>query len=95
MSHNIQALIKQYHGDQDYLNTVLNQTNLRFVQDGLIKSWRWQIKDGGMDMHTRIYRRPDAGTVLDPVSRILVFHGRPKPHEVMDPIIQRLWKGHD
>ena len=90
--HNIQALIKQHHGDQDYLNTVLDDSQLRFVEDGLIKSWRWQIKDGGMDMKTRIYRRPDAGTVLDPKARILIFHGKPKPHEVTDPVIQRLWK---
>jgi hypothetical protein len=95
VGHNIQTLIKQHHGDQDYLNTVLDDTQIRFVEDGLIKSWRWQIKDGGMDMHTRIYRRPDAGSVLDPKSRILVFHGRPKPHEVADPVIQRLWKGHN
>jgi hypothetical protein len=88
---NIHALVKQYHGDQDYLNAVLTGKVLRLVEDGLIKSWRWQIKDGGMDMKTRIYRRPDAGTVLDPKARILIFHGHPKPHEVTDPIIQRLW----
>jgi hypothetical protein len=88
---NIYALVKQYHGDQDYLNAVLTGKVLRLVEDGLIKSWRWQIKDGGMDMKTRIYRRPDAGTVLDPKARILIFHGKPKPHEVTDPIIQRLW----
>ncbi len=88
---NINALVKQYHGDQDYLNTVLNDTVLRFVLDGLVKSWRWQIKDGGMDMKTRIYRRPGAGTVLDLQAKILIFHGRPKPHEVVDPVIQRLW----
>ena len=88
---NINALIKQYHGDQDYLNTVLDNTTLRFISDELVKSWRWQIKDGGMDMKTRIYRRPDAGAVLDPKAQILIFHGRPKPHEVTDPTIQRLW----
>ena len=88
---NINALIKQYHGDQDYLSTVLDATVLRFIPDALVKSWRWQIKDGGMDMKTRIYKRPDAGTVLDPQAKILIFHGRPKPHEVSDPVIQRLW----
>jgi len=88
---NINALIKQYHGDQDYLNTVLDDTILRFIPDVLVKSWRWQIKDGGMDMKTRIYRQPNAGAVLDPQARILIFHGRPKPHEISDPIIQRLW----
>jgi hypothetical protein len=88
---NINALIKQYHGDQDYLNTVLDDTTRRFIPDQLVKSWRWQTNDGGMDMKTRIYRRPGAGAVLDPQAKILIFHGRPKPHEVSDPVIQRLW----
>jgi hypothetical protein len=88
---NIHALIKQYHGDQDYLNTVLDNTTLRFISDELVKSWRWQVKDGGMDMKTRIYRRPGAGAVLDPQAKILIFHGRPKPHEISDTVIQRLW----
>ena len=88
---NINALIKQYHGDQDYLNTALDNTALRFIPDELVKSWRWQVKDGGMDMKTRIYRRPGAGAVLDPQAKILIFHGQPKPHEIIDPMIQRLW----
>jgi hypothetical protein len=44
-----------------------------------------------MDMKTRIYRRPGAGAVLDPQAKILIFHGRPKPHEISDTVIQRLW----
>jgi hypothetical protein len=89
---NINFLIKQHHGDQDYLNTLFDDTVLRFIPDGLVKSWRWQIKDGGMDMKTRIYRRPGAGTVLDPITKILVFHGHPKPHEISDSVIQHLWR---
>jgi hypothetical protein len=89
--HNIAAVTRQFHGDQDFLNYVLCSKHLRFMPEHLIKSWRWQIKDGGMDMRNRVYRRPDAGSVLDPDTAVMIFHGSPKPHEVQDSLIQRLW----
>ena len=89
--HNIAAVTKQHHGDQDFLNSVLSDKQLRFMPENLVKSWRWQIKDGGMDMKNRVYRRPDAGSVLDPETSVMIFHGSPKPHEVQDPLIKQLW----
>jgi len=89
--HNIAAVTRQFHGDQDFLNSVLTDKHLRFMPEHLVKSWRWQIKDGGMDMRSRVYRRPDAGSVLDPDTAVMIFHGSPKPHEVQDSVIQRLW----
>jgi hypothetical protein len=91
-SKNINATVKLYHGDQDYLNSVLDDNNRRFFNSDLIKSWRWQCKDGGLDMRTRIYRNPNAGTVMDPSTSILIFHGKPKPHELQDPVVDRYWK---
>lgn len=89
---NIHATTKLYHGDQDYLSATIPDRDLRYIDPSLIKSWRWQIKDGGMDMKTRVYARPDAGSVLDPYTHVMVFHGRPKPHEVQDPVIQQHWQ---
>jgi hypothetical protein len=89
--HNSAAITRQYHGDQDYISSVLTDQDLRFMPEHLIKSWRWQIKDGGMDMKTRVYRRPDAGSVLDPETAVMIFHGSPKPHEVQDSVIAGLW----
>ena len=80
-----------FHGDQDFLNSVLTEHDLKFMDENMIKSWRWQIKDGGMDMKTRIYRRPDEGSVLLPGVKILIFHGSPKPHDVHDPVIAQNW----
>jgi hypothetical protein len=91
-SKNINATIKQFHGDQDYLNTVLIDTNRRFIDSEVIKSWRWQCKDGGMDMKSRLYRNPDAGTLIDPKTAVMIFHGKPKPHDIVDPVIDMLWK---
>jgi hypothetical protein len=88
----IVLLSKKYHGDQDYLDTVLTDKHLRFIADGVAKSWRWQCKDGGMDMKSRQYRSPGSGTSLAPDTKIVVFHGHPKPHELADPLISQLWK---
>ena len=88
---NIAAVVKQFHGDQDFLTATLDTRELRFFDERYVKSWRWQIKDGGMDMKTRIYRRPDAGSVLDPETAVMIFHGTPKPHEIKDLVVSRSW----
>jgi hypothetical protein len=87
----VKTQARLFHGDQDFLNSVLTERDLKFMDESLIKSWRWQIKDGGMDMKTRVYRRPDAGSVLLPGVKILIFHGSPKPHDIHDPVIAQNW----
>jgi len=83
--------VSNYHGDQDLLTEVLDPAEVRFFDDDLVKSWRWQIKDGGMDPKTRRYARPDAGSVLTPGLSVMVLHGQPKPHEIQDSVIKTLW----
>ena len=91
-SRNIAATVKQFHGDQDFLNSLITEKHLRFFDQNAVQSWRWQIKDGGMDMKTRIYKKPGAGSVLDPTTAVMIFHGSPKPHETADPVIAQYWK---
>jgi hypothetical protein len=91
-SKNINATVKLFHGDQDYLNTVLDDKNRRFIDPEIIKSWRWQCKDGGLDMKSRVYRSPNSGTTVDTKTAIMVFHGRPKPHEIQDLVVDKYWK---
>jgi hypothetical protein len=91
-SRNLQQLTRQYYGDQDYLDSVIDQNQRSFFDDRLVKSWRWQVKDGGMDMKSRVYLRPAAGSILDPITSIVIFHGTPKPHEVYDPFIDKYWR---
>lgn len=91
LSKNINATVKLHHGDQDYLNSVLTQKDLRFFDTAQIQSWRWQCKDGGYNMTKRAYNRPDTGTTVDPSTVIMVFHGKPKPHEIQDSIVERYW----
>lgn len=85
------SVLRNYAGDQDFLNDLIDQKNRRFMDQDLVRSWRWQVKDGGMDMRTRSYNRPGAGAVIDPKCSVIVFHGSPKPHEVADHVIQQRW----
>lgn len=81
----------RYHGDQDYINEKIPAGQVSYFDLERIKSWRWQLKDGGYDFKTRRYKIPESGTMItDPVS-ILVFHGDPKPHEIQDPNVLQHW----
>lgn len=86
------AIMQKYHGDQDYLSAIINSTHLKYLPESKIRSWRWEIKDMGWDFKTRNYRRPNTGTLLDAETRIMIFHGHPKPHEISDPVIDAKWK---
>jgi hypothetical protein len=83
--------VASYPGDQDYLNAVLPEDQKRFLETPRVKSWRWEVQDGGMDVRTRRYRREGLGAELDDKTSILVFHGRPKPHDVTDPVVVKHW----
>lgn len=83
--------IQKYRGDQDYLSAVLDTKTLKFIDEKLVKSWRWEIFNGGLDMKTKIYRCKNAGAVIPPETCVVVFHGNPKPHEISDPIMDKYW----
>jgi len=87
----LKEAVRRYQGDQDLLTEVLPRTRVRYFDDSVVRSWRWQIKDGGMDPRTRRYARPDAGSVINPGAAVMVFHGNPKPHEVDDAVIRQSW----
>ena len=88
----VQALSTRFHGDQDFLNAVLGPSRRRYLPDNRIQSWRWQAHDGGWDWRARRPRTPGTGTHIDQDVSVLVFHGRPKPHQITDPVIQTHWQ---
>lgn len=90
-SNDINSTVRRFAGDQDYLNRVLRDKELRFLPQDRVRSWRWEVKDGGMDFKTRLYKRPDAGSVIPPGTDIMIFHGQPKPHEIQDPAVRAHW----
>ena len=88
---NLDITVRRYHGDQDFLSAVLPAQDLRYLDPEKIKSWRWQVKDGGLDFKTRHYATPGSGSSIDINTSVLIFHGKPNPHEIADPVIQSHW----
>ena len=82
---------RQHQGDQDYISEVISTNETRYFLPMNVMSWRWQVKDGGMNFRTRVYLAPNTGTSIDYRTSVLVFHGHPKPHEVADPVIHNFW----
>jgi len=81
----------RYPGDQDFLSDVIGQQQRRFLDEKLIRSWKWECLDGGWNFKNRQHSAPGTGTKIFP-SGVLVFHGHPKPHETNDPVILQHWK---
>lgn len=91
-SQDISKIVAKYKGDQDYLSDVIDYKNLRFLDSDRVQSWRWQVQDGGLDFTTRTYARPNSGAIMSPTARILVCHGKPKPHTIKDMCVVEHWK---
>ena len=88
---NIMDVVRKYHGDQDLINALVPPGSRIFLDDQRVRSWRWQAHDGGWNFQTRKPKNIGAGTVIDPGVSVLVFHGRPKPHQIDDPLIKTHW----
>ena len=90
----INRTVTQYQGDQDYLNVAITPQQRRFFDTSRIQSWRWQVADGGYNFSARKPNAPGSGSnaYIGGDTSILVFHGRPKPHEcTADPVIANNW----
>ena len=85
--------LRQYRGDQDYLNQAIDHNHRRYFADHHLQSYRWQVADGGLNFETRQSHRPGTGANIDDQASVIVFHGHPKPHQVHDPEIVKLWTG--
>jgi hypothetical protein len=86
----VNTVARMHAGDQDFLTANISAKSLRFFDDDIVKSWRWEIFDGGIDPTTRQYLQPGAGTVMTNAS-IVVFHGSPKQHEISDATMLKYW----
>jgi hypothetical protein len=89
----IAQTIKRYQGDQDYIGAVIDHNQRRHFEQKQLQSWRWQISEGGYDFKRRQPQKPGTPTVVSDETSILVFHGRPKPHEcISDPVVAMHWQ---
>jgi hypothetical protein len=91
-SEDINKIVNKYHGDQDYITEVVPDTQRRFFDQERVKSWRWQCVDGGYDFQRKRHLTPNTGTFVAPPTSILIFHGKPKPDAVADPVIFQHWQ---
>ena len=80
-----------FRGDQDYIHHAIPENQLRYLDNQKIRSYKWEIKEGGWNFKTRKPLNPGAHSIIDDVS-VLIFHGNPKPHELGDPIVRQNWR---
>jgi hypothetical protein len=88
----INFVMRRNHGDQDYITEVITQQQRRFLDTERVKSWRWQALDGGYNFAHRCYQNPGAGTQIQDNTSLLIFHGKPKPAEIKDPVVIQHWR---
>jgi len=69
------TIVQSYHGDQDYI-WHYHRHDIKFYPDEWTMSYKWD--------HVRDFK------VL-PTTKILVFHGEPRPHQVTDEIVLDNW----
>jgi len=83
--------MRRFAGDQDFVDRIIQPKDKQFFDVDLIKSWRWQLFDGGYDTKKRRHLQPGTGTKITKPTRIMVFHSKPKLHEINDPVIDKYW----
>lgn len=81
-----------WYGDQDYIQEKMPSSQVGYFDPTRVKSWRWELLDGGYDFRNRKHKNPGAGTVIPELTSVLVFHGSPKPHETSDVNILQHWR---
>ena len=83
--------VGKYYGDQDYIFENIPQHCIRYLDATRINSWRWQAHDGGWNFTKKSPLSPGQGTQINQNVSVLVFHGDPKPHDVVDSVVRRFW----
>jgi len=89
---NIAQITAKYRGDQDYITEAINLKDRRFFDINQIKSWRWECLDGGYEFAKKRHLLPNTGTVIPHTTSVLVFHGHPKPAEILDTLVVQHWQ---
>lgn len=88
------AVIKRFHGDQDW---IFNQVkdNWCFWPDEWIQSYKWEMRGKPAMIRDKNGKRnfKEIGTpVIKPETSIAVFHGDPNPADCADPWVVDNWK---
>jgi hypothetical protein len=92
-SQSIADIVRQFPGDQDYIQHAIDHNQRRFFEDRYFQSYRWQVLDGGYDFQRRVHRKPGSGAAVAGDTAVVVFHGQPKPHQLPAGDLRTLWGG--
>ena len=82
------------HGDQDWIFKQITD-NFAFWPDEWMQSYKWEIRnknDVVRDSNGKRVFKHIANPVIGSKTKILVFHGEPKPDQVLDPVVVQNWK---
>lgn len=87
-----QEMIGKHRGDQDFIQDSVHDRN--FWPDEWVRSYKWEVWRGGIK-NARIndYVLEEHRSIIPNNCRIIAFHGRPKPHEITEPHLRKLWSG--
>ena len=88
----IESVVQRYPGDQDYLTRAIPEDVVGYLPEDRVRSWRWQVLDGGYDHRLKAYRTPGTGPEITEQDCVIVFHGDPKPAQVDYPQILTHWR---
>lgn len=88
------SVTKRLHGDQDWIFEKVKE-NFQFWPDEWCQSYKWEIRSRAEIVG--VGRQRNFATILQEPkikseTRILVFHGDPKPEQVKDPIVVDNWR---
>jgi hypothetical protein len=85
--------MNRMHGDQNYIQKRIPDATRRSFDEMRVKSYKWELLDGGWDNDLRRHKTPGAGTAIPHETSIAIFHGKPNPDEVCqnNPIIAKYW----
>lgn len=87
------SITRRLHGDQDWIFNQVKR-NFSFWPDEWMQSYKWEIRNRQDIIKVGIKRqfKDIVNPKIDPRTKILVFHGDPKPDEVKDPIVVDNWR---
>lgn len=80
---------RKFRGDQDWFDEYVKDK--AWWPKKWAMSWKWEVYNGGM-VSSNSNKYYNTVTNVDKETSILVFHGKPDPHEVGEEIVKLHWK---
>ena len=80
----------KHRGDQDFIQAEISQ--YQFFPKEWAMSYRWEIWRGGhKDGRTSLYHSDEHASIIPQDCKMVIFHGKPKPHEITEQKLTKLW----